>query len=59
MFFLNEGIFMFVKNDALFKFNTNKVSIITKDDAVLSFEKKPKNQVALDILNVIHQSFTK
>lgn len=42
-----------------FKFNTNKVSIITKDDAVLSFEKKPKNQVALDILNVIHQSFTK
>ena len=23
MFFLNEGIFMFVKNDALFKFNTN------------------------------------
>lgn len=23
MFLLNEGIFMFVKNDALFKFNTN------------------------------------
>ena len=23
MFFLSEGIFMFVKNDALFKFNTN------------------------------------
>ncbi|MGN0032557.1 MAG: bifunctional phosphopantothenoylcysteine decarboxylase/phosphopantothenate--cysteine ligase CoaBC [Candidatus Limimorpha sp.] len=40
-----------------FKYNTNKISIITKYDEILSFDKKPKNEVARDILNVIYQSY--
>lgn len=39
-----------------FKTKTNKVSIITKDDKVIDFELKPKNEVANDILNVVYQS---
>ena len=42
-----------------FKTKTNKVSIITKDDKVIDFELKPKNEVANDILNVVYQSFEK
>ena len=42
-----------------FKTKTNKVSIITKDDKVVNFELKPKNEVANDILNVVYQSFEK
>jgi phosphopantothenoylcysteine decarboxylase/phosphopantothenate--cysteine ligase len=38
-----------------FKTKTNKVSIITKDDNVTTYELKPKNEVALDILNAIYQ----
>ena len=38
-----------------FKTRTNKVSIITKDDNVTTYELKPKNEVALDILNAIYQ----
>lgn len=38
-----------------FKTKTNKVSIITKNDDVTSFALKPKNEVALDILNSIYQ----
>lgn len=39
-----------------FKTKTNKVSIITRDDKVIDFELKPKNEVANDILNVVYQS---
>ena len=42
-----------------FKTKTNKVSIITKDDKVVDFELKPKNEVASDILNVVYQSLEK
>lgn len=42
-----------------FKTKTNKISIITKDDKVLNFELKPKNEVANDILNVVYQSIEK
>lgn len=42
-----------------FKTKTNKVSIITKDDKVIGFELKPKNEVANDILNVVYQSLEK
>ena len=42
-----------------FKTKTNKVSIITKDDKVVDFELKPKNEVANDILNVVYQSLEK
>ena len=42
-----------------FKTKTNKVSIITKDDKVMDFELKPKNEVANDILNVVYQSLEK
>ncbi|MCR5037471.1 MAG: bifunctional phosphopantothenoylcysteine decarboxylase/phosphopantothenate--cysteine ligase CoaBC [Bacteroidales bacterium] len=42
-----------------FKTKTNKVSIITKDDKVIDFELKPKNEVANDILNVVYQSLEK
>ena len=38
-----------------FKTKTNKVSIITKDDKVTEFELKPKNEVALDVLEAINQ----
>ncbi len=38
-----------------FKTKTNKISIITKDDKVTDFELKPKNEVALDVLDAIHQ----
>ncbi len=38
-----------------FKTKTNKVSIITKDDKVTEYDLKPKNEVALDILNAIYQ----
>ncbi len=38
-----------------FKTKTNKVSIITKDDHVSTYDLKPKNEVALDILNAIYQ----
>ena len=38
-----------------FKTKTNKVSIITKDDKVTTYDLKPKNEVALDILNAIYQ----
>ncbi len=38
-----------------FKTKTNKVSIITKDDNVTTYDLKPKNEVALDILNAIYQ----
>lgn len=41
-----------------FKTQTNKVSIITKNDDVTSFALKPKNEVALDILNSIYQWIT-
>lgn len=41
-----------------FKTKTNKVSIITKNDDVTSFALKPKNEVALDILNSIYQWIT-
>lgn len=42
-----------------FKTKTNKVSIITKDDKVIDFELKPKNEVANDILNVVYQLLEK
>lgn len=42
-----------------FKTKTNKVSIITKDDNVIDFGLKPKNEVANDILNVVYQSLEK
>ena len=42
-----------------FKTKTSKVSIITKDDKVIDFELKPKNEVANDILNVVYQSLEK
>lgn len=38
-----------------FKTKTNKVSIITKNDQVTTYDLKPKNEVALDILNAIYQ----
>ena len=38
-----------------FKTKTNKVSIITKNDNVTTYDLKPKNEVALDILNAIYQ----
>ena len=38
-----------------FKTKTNKVSIIMKDDKVTTYDLKPKNEVALDILNAIYQ----
>ena len=38
-----------------FKTKTNKVSIITKNDKVMTYDLKPKNEVALDILNAIYQ----
>jgi phosphopantothenoylcysteine decarboxylase/phosphopantothenate--cysteine ligase len=38
-----------------FKTKTNKVSIITKNDQVTTYNLKPKNEVALDILNAIYQ----
>ena len=38
-----------------FKTKTNKVSIITKDDKVTEFDLKPKNEVALDVLDAIYQ----
>ncbi len=38
-----------------FKTKTNKVSIINKDDNVTTYDLKPKNEVALDILNAIYQ----
>ena len=38
-----------------FKTKTNKVSIITKNDQVTEYDLKPKNEVALDILNAIYQ----
>ena len=38
-----------------FKTKTNKVSIITKDDKVAEFDLKPKNEVALDVLDAIYQ----
>lgn len=38
-----------------FKTKTNKVSIITKNDQVTTYKLKPKNEVALDILNAIYQ----
>lgn len=42
-----------------FKTKTNKVSIITKDDNVTTYDLKPKNEVALDILNAIYQYINK
>lgn len=38
-----------------FKTKTNKISIITKDDEVTDFELKPKNEVAIDVMNSIYQ----
>ncbi|MBR5780589.1 MAG: bifunctional phosphopantothenoylcysteine decarboxylase/phosphopantothenate--cysteine ligase CoaBC [Bacteroidales bacterium] len=38
-----------------FKTKTNKISIITKDDKVTDYELKPKNEVALDVLDAIYQ----
>ncbi|MBR6774832.1 MAG: bifunctional phosphopantothenoylcysteine decarboxylase/phosphopantothenate--cysteine ligase CoaBC [Bacteroidales bacterium] len=38
-----------------FKTKTNKVSIINKNDEISEFDLKPKNEVALDILNAIYQ----
>ena len=38
-----------------FKTKTNKVSIITKDDKITEFDLKPKNEVALDVLDAIYQ----
>ena len=38
-----------------FKTKTNKVSIITQNDQVTTYDLKPKNEVALDILNAIYQ----
>ena len=38
-----------------FNTKTNKVSIITKNDQVTTYDLKPKNEVALDILNAIYQ----
>ena len=38
-----------------FKTKTNKVSVITKNDQVTEYDLKPKNEVALDILNAIYQ----
>ena len=38
-----------------FKTKTNKVSIIAKNDQVTEYDLKPKNEVALDILNAIYQ----
>mgnify|MGYP002623927314 FL=1 len=42
-----------------FKTKTNKVNIITKDDKILEYGLKPKNEVAQDILDVIYQSLTR
>lgn len=42
-----------------FKTKTNKVSVITKDDEVIDFELKPKNEVARDVLDVVYQLFIK
>ncbi len=38
-----------------FKTKTNKISIITKEDKVTSYELKQKSEVATDILNAIYQ----
>lgn len=38
-----------------FKTKTNKISIISKDDNVVEYDLKPKNEVALDILNAIYK----
>ncbi len=38
-----------------FKTKTNKISIITKEDQVTSYELKQKSEVATDILNAIYQ----
>ena len=38
-----------------FKTKTNKVSIITKNDQVTEYDLKPKNEVALDVLDAIYQ----
>ena len=38
-----------------FKTKTNKISIINKNDEVKEFGLKPKNEVALDVLNAIYQ----
>lgn len=38
-----------------FKTKTNRVSIITKDDVVTDYDLKPKNEVALDVLDSIYQ----
>ncbi len=42
-----------------FKTKTNKVNIITKDDKIIEYGLKPKNEVAQDILDVIYQSLTR
>lgn len=42
-----------------FKTKTNKISVITKDDAVLDFELKPKSEVAQDVLNAVYQLLIK
>lgn len=38
-----------------FKTKTNKISIINRNDDVKVFDLKPKNEVALDVLNAIYQ----
>ena len=39
-----------------FKSDTNKITLINKDDQIQSFELKPKNEVARDIFNEIIKS---
>lgn len=38
-----------------FKTKTNKISIINKNEEIVSFDLKPKSEVALDVLNAIYQ----
>ena len=38
-----------------FKTQTNKISIINKNDEMTEFDLKPKSEVALDVLNAIYQ----
>ena len=43
-------------NGAGFGFDTNKISILRRDDTVKAFDLKSKTEVATDIINEIHES---
>lgn len=38
-----------------FKTKTNKVSVINRNDEVMTYDLKPKNEVAIDVLNAIYK----